>query len=118
MKHFVIALTDVRIHAFHGVMDQERKVGNEFKVNMRVEIPYSPSIKNDNIDDTVSYADLYNIVREEMAIPRSLLETVADSIAERIVDKWPQIQSGQITICKSTPPISTMTGEAEVTLFF
>ena len=118
MKHFVIALTDVRIHAFHGVMDQERKVGNEFKVNLRVEIPYSPAIKNDNVDDTVSYADLYNIVREEMAIPRCLLETVADSIAERIAGKWPQIKSGQITICKSTPPILKMTGEAEVTLFF
>lgn len=118
MKRFVIALTDLRIHAFHGVMDQERKIGNEFKVTVRVEIPYSPVIKNDNLEDTISYADLFTIVREEMAIPRCLLETVADSIAERITDKWPQIQTGQITICKSTPPISNIIGEAEVTLFF
>lgn len=118
MKHYEIALTDLKIHAFHGVMEQERKIGNEFIVTVRVKIPYLLTINNDKVEDTVSYADLYKIVQEEMALPRHLLETVADSIERRIRDKWPHILSGQITICKSTPPLPQIMGRAEVTLFF
>ncbi len=118
MRRFEISLTDLRIHAFHGVMEQERKVGNEFIVTLRIRLPYSDSIKNDDLGATVSYVDLYKIVSEEMSKPRSLLETVADSIADRIREDWPGIEGGEITICKSNPPISGITGRAEVRLFF
>ena len=115
---FEIALKGLRFYARHGVMEQETRIGNEFIVDVRVRIPYSESILADNLADTISYAAIYSIVEEEMQKPRKLLETVAATIRERLSATWPQIFRGSISICKSTPPISKITGSSEVTLFF
>ncbi|MBD5357978.1 MAG: dihydroneopterin aldolase [Bacteroides sp.] len=118
MSEFEIILSDLRFYAFHGVMPQETKVGNEFSVTISLRIPYSSGILNDNLNATISYADVYEIVKYEMNTPRKLLETVAAHICKRITDRWSNVKSGNITICKSTPPIEGITGNAKITLFF
>ena len=58
---FRISLEDCRFHAFHGVLPQERRVGNDFSVSAVV--CYTPAdILSDNLDSTISYADLYEIM--------------------------------------------------------
>lgn len=118
MREFEIALTDLRFYARHGVFEQENRIGNEFLVTVRVRIPAEDNIKEDSLDSTVSYVDMFQIVREEMEKPRKLLETVAASIEKKFRMRWPSIRSGSITICKSTPPIAHISGSSEVTLFF
>ncbi len=118
MKEYEIALRDLRFHARHGVWEQETAVGNEFIVTVSVRLPYTEAIAADQLEATISYADLFAIVKEEMARPRKLLEAVAASIEERITGRWPQIASGMVSICKSVPPISGIVGSAEVKLFF
>lgn len=117
-KFFDISLTGLSFHAHHGVLAQETKVGNEFSVSVTVRIPYDESIAEDNLDATVNYARLYEIVATEMSRPRKLLEAVAASAARKIKESWPEAESGCITICKSTPPIAGATGSAEITLYF
>lgn len=118
MKNFEISLKDLHFHAHHGVMAQERKVGNEFVVSITVAIPFSTSILDDELEATISYAEIYNIVKKEVLTPKKLLETVASSIVLKAKERWPQIISGQVTIRKMTPPIPGVTGFAEVTLNF
>lgn len=115
---YEIALRDLRFHARHGVWKQETAVGNEFAVTLSVRIPYSDAIAADRLEATISYADIFVIVKEEMQKPRKLLEAVAASIRERILNRWPEILSGVISISKSTPPIASIVGTAEVKLFF
>ena len=115
---FEIALADLRFHAFHGVLEQENLIGNEFIVNVSVRIPYSEEVFTDSLDATISYADIFTIVEEEMRKPRKLLETVAATIHVRLVEHWPQITSGSISIRKSKPPIPRIVGSSEVTLLF
>lgn len=115
---FEIVLKGLRFYGRHGVMEQETVVGNEFIVDVKVRIPYSESILEDKLDDTISYADIFTIVADEMDKPRKLLETVAATICRRLTATWPQILGGSISICKSTPPILRITGSSEVTLFF
>ena len=111
----IIFIQDARFHAFHGVMEQERKVGNEFSVSLSVNIPYSEGMKEASLECTVSYADLYEIVADEMKKPRNLLETVAISIGNSIINRFQAVSSCSITIVKLQPPISGMSGEAGVT---
>lgn len=118
MNNFEISLKELHFHAHHGMMAQERKVGNEFVVSITVCIPFSMSILDDELEATISYADIYNIVKKEVHSPKKLLETVAASIVFHVKEKWPQIISGQVTIRKMTPPIPGVTGFAEVTLNF
>lgn len=115
---YEIAIKGVKFYARHGVWEQEKKVGNEFIVDLSIRIPYNEQFFSDDLNNTISYADLYEIVEEEMGKPRKLLETVAATIHKRINAKWPEILGGSITICKSIPPIARMTGRSEVTLFF
>lgn len=115
---FEISLDGLRFHAFHGVFPQESKVGNEFIVDLSVRIPFSEKTGDDSLDSTISYADLYFIVADEMKKPRKLMETVAASIRARIADCYPQVLSGSIRICKTNPPIPNMCGSASVRLIF
>lgn len=108
-----INLKDCRFFARHGVFPRERIAGNEFKVS--VSLTYTPSnIQDDNLDSTISYADLYEIVKREMEIPRNLLESVAASIATEACKQWQQISRINVSITKIAPPVSGMIGEASV----
>ncbi|MEZ3549757.1 MAG: dihydroneopterin aldolase [Muribaculaceae bacterium] len=117
-RQFEIALSSLRFHAFHGLLPLESKVGNEFIVDISVKIPYNEEIAEDNIEGSVNYAELYEIVRNEMNLPKKLMETVAARIADHVSRKFPQIIGGSITICKSTPPIPGITGCSKITLDF
>lgn len=115
---FEISLNDLRFYAFHGVMEEEGRIGNEFQVSLSVFIPVLEGIENDDIVKTVSYVDLYEIVKNEMAITRKLLEKVALEIVEKIVQTYPVITKGWLRIEKMHPPIPGMLGSSSVTLNF
>lgn len=115
---FEISLKDVIFYAYHGVYEEEQKIGNEFRVNLSVSIPYVEGIETDDLSLTVSYADLYNLIKEEMDKPRKLLETVAVETAKRLMTEFKSVTGGNISIEKVHPPIPGMLGSAEVTLKF
>lgn len=117
MRRLSIELANCRFHSFHGVLPQERKIGNEFIVDLKIEIP-ADKVIDDKMESSISYADLYEILKDEMSQPRNLLETVASKIADRILQDFPEIIKGQITVCKATPPVTGICGEAKVSLSF
>lgn len=112
-----IQLDDLRFHSYHGVMPQERRVGNEFRVDISVVIPVTGAMQRDELSGTLSYADIFDVVRCGMEQPSDLLEHVALRIAGDVSRRW-KILSGEITIRKMAPPIPGMTGTAAVTLRF
>ncbi len=105
MQTSFIFLKEVRFHAFHGVMPQERTVGADFLVDVRVGYDISTAMKSDNVADTISYADIYNLVRMEMNKPSALLEHLAGRIANSIIEAFPTLTSIDLTITKSNPPM-------------
>lgn len=114
MNKMTIRLEDCRFYAYHGVMPQENIAGNEFVAGVTVEYASDENI-DDDIGNTVSYADLYEILRTEMGKPRKLLETVAKSIAGEIRQRFPQLSKIEVCIRKITPPIPGINGSASVT---
>ena len=100
-----IILRNVRFHAFHGVMPQERKVGADFLVNLRVGYPLEQAMQSDEVSDTLNYAALYEVVKTEMMQPSNLLEHVAGRIADAIVKRFPQVTSIDLELTKQNPPM-------------
>ena len=100
-----IHLRNVRFHAFHGVMPQERRVGAYFLVNLRVGYPLEKSMQSDEVADTLNYAALYAVVREEMMTPSNLLEQVAGRIADAVIKGFPQVTSIDLELTKENPPM-------------
>ena len=100
-----IHLRNVRFHAFHGVMPQERRVGAYFLVNLRVGYPLEKAMQSDEVADTLNYAALYAVVREEMMTPSNLLEHVAGRIADAVIKAFPQVTSIDLELTKENPPM-------------
>ena len=100
-----IHLRQVRFHAFHGVMPQERQVGADFLLDLRVGYPLAKAMQSDEVDDTLNYAALYQVVSGEMAVPSKLLEHVAGRIAESIRQTFPQVTSIDLELTKLNPPM-------------
>lgn len=113
-----ILLRDLRFHAFHGVLPQERLVGGNFVVDLRVGYPLALAMTSDRVDDTLNYASLYALVEREMQQPSSLLEHVAGRIAQAIAKTFPEALSIDLTLTKQNPPMGADCKGAGVEMHF
>ena len=100
-----INLLGLRFHAYHGVLEQEQIVGNDYCLDVRMKYDISKAMLSDNIDDTLNYAKAYELIREEMMIPSRLLEHVAYRIGSRLIKQFPEIENIDIRLMKKNPPM-------------
>ena len=115
MRKTYVYIENMRMHAFHGVMPQERSVGNDYVLNVRVGCPWIEAAKTDDVSLTLNYATLAALVEDVMGKPVNLLETVAATIAEEIKHSFRNVSSIEIDIKKVAPPIGQHTGGCGVT---
>ncbi|MDY7396424.1 dihydroneopterin aldolase [Aureibaculum sp. 2210JD6-5] len=101
----IIKIRSIRLYAYHGCLDEEGKIGSEYRVDLAVKTDLSKSAKSDNLTDTVDYVHLNKIIKEEMAIRTKLLETVADKILNRIFKEIPTVKKATVEVSKVNPPI-------------
>ncbi len=104
MKSY-INIDKAEFYAYHGVIPQERVVGNTFWVSVTVEVDVLAATESDRLEDTLSYAEMFDVVKNEMAIPSKLLEHVAGRIAKSLKLRFPEITRMDITVTKKKPPI-------------
>ena len=100
-----VCLNNVRFHARHGVLPQERLTGGEFVVNLRAKYPLAKAMGSDDVDDTLNYAEIFEIINKEMQKPSRLLEHVAGRIGRSVIEVFPQVETLDITIAKTNPPM-------------
>ncbi len=105
LKKGYVILNNLRFHARHGVMPQERATGGEFIVNLRAEYPLAKAAESDDVADTLNYAELFEIINKEMQKPSCLLENVAGRIGESIFKAMPEVRSIDVTVAKKNPPM-------------
>ena len=113
-----IVLRHVRFQAFHGVMPQESMVGGDFDVDLRVGYPLERAMESDEVNDTLNYAALYALVKQEMQQPSKLLEHVAGRIVAAITRVFPQTTSVDLTLTKLNPPMGADCEGAGVEVHF
>lgn len=100
-----IFLDNVRFFAYHGVGEQEREVGNEFIISLRLKVDITLAAETDNVAHTVSYADVYENVKAEMEIPSALLEHVCGRIVKRLFRTFSAIEGIELKLSKRNPPM-------------
>lgn len=101
----LIKLKNIKIFAYHGCMDEEGRIGSDYRVDLKVYGDLSRSAKTDALQDTIDYVHLNKIVKEEMAIRSKLLETVAERILNRILKEILLVQKVTVDVSKINPPI-------------
>ena len=104
----------MQFYAYHGVMAQETKVGNHYVVNICMVADLLRACETDNVEDTISYALVYDLVKAQMEQPSKLLEHVAMRIYQSIRTEFPQITSLEVRLAKNNPPIRGEVKSAEI----
>lgn len=111
-----IELKAMRFYAYHGVGIQEQHVGNTFVVDLLLTAPLEKAILSDNLEETINYATLYELVKKEMLQPSLLLEHVAGRILFSIKRQFPQVEEVEVKVAKLNPPFGGDVYSASVIL--
>ena len=112
----IIQVNNIKLYANHGCLDEEAKIGSEYRVDIEIKADLQRSSKTDELVDTVDYVHLNHIVKEEMAIRSKLLEEVAQRILNRFFKELRMIQKAKVSVAKINPPIGGNVEEVVIIL--
>jgi|GEM_PF-15304 len=113
-----ILLQGLRFHAYIGVGEQERQVGNDYVLALRLGYPFADAMLSDEVADTLNYAEVFGAVSEIMQKPAKLLETAAGTIARELFRRFPKTESIDLKLVKLNPPMGADCNGAGVELHF
>lgn len=101
-----ISLLGLRVFARHGVLDRERREGQEFLVDAVLWLDTRPAAADDDLALTVNYATITDRLAAVVAGPPvQLIETLAERLAAVCLAE-PLVQQVEITVHKPHAPIS------------
>ncbi|MQL83737.1 hypothetical protein Taro_016232 [Colocasia esculenta] len=96
-----LVLRGLRFHGFHGVHPEENKLGQKFVVDVDAWLDLRIAGQTDNLVDTISYTEIYRLVKEIVeGPPQNLLESVAHRIASSALSKYPQVSAVRVEVKK------------------
>lgn len=112
-----IHLTGIKAFGYHGVLPHEAVEGQEFIVDLALSLDLSAVSHSDNLDETVNYADLAQIVHDNIVGERvQLIERLAGRIADEIKGSYSQIKSVSVTVHKPHAPVTLDFDDISVTI--
>ena len=111
-----VHVNNIKVYAYHGCLDEEGIIGSEYRVDVLVDVKNKLSHQNDDLNQTVDYSLVTQIVVEEMGIRSKLIETVAAKIIKRIHNECSHSKRVSVTVAKINPPIEGDVETVSVTL--
>lgn len=109
-----VHLKDFHVTAYHGIHEEERIAGTNFKIDLTVTYLIKEAIVE--LHQTIDYVQLSKWVIEEMNTAAPLLETVAENICQTIKENYPATSEINITITKLSPPVVNFQGNLAITI--
>ena len=100
----LITIEGIRIFAYHGHLPEEAKLGGHFIVNIWITVDVSEVEKTDNLNDTVDYVQIIEIVKKDMSLRANMIEVPAKRIVDSIL-KLDKVQKVKVELEKVQPPI-------------
>ena len=95
------------LHAYHGVMPHEAKVGQTFKLDLVLDIDLAEASRTDKLKHTVSYEQLVKTATDAFGARRyRLVEAAAGAVADAVLDRYPLVKSVRVTVRKPQAPIA------------
>ena len=105
-----IGFERMKFHAPVGVFPEEKTLGNEIEIEMKIHIPNGDV--NDKLKETIDYSEIYDVIASVMKEEMDLLETVADRVVEALSQKFTSAQKIWIKVAKLNPPLPARIGKS------
>ncbi len=111
-----IALRGIRVFAYHGVLPEERREGQEFLVDVTMRLDVAEAAHRDDLSATIDYAELARAVHDRVAGERwNLLERVAQRVAELVMED-PRVTEAEVAVHKPGAPVPVEVADVVVTV--
>ncbi len=102
-----ILLTGIHGFGYHGLFEHERINGQDFYVDVALNIDLSAASISDSIEDTVNYAEITDLVVTQIVTdPVLLIEKLAGRIAEKILNTYLKVHAVKVTVHKPQAPVA------------
>jgi 7,8-dihydroneopterin aldolase/epimerase/oxygenase len=112
-----IFLRGLALHAYHGVMPHEAKVGQTFRLDLVLELELGNASRSDMLKDTVSYDSAIKIASEAFCARRyRLVEAAAGAVADAVLVRCPQVRTVRVTVHKPHAPVAATFDDVGVTI--
>jgi 7,8-dihydroneopterin aldolase/epimerase/oxygenase len=112
-----IFVSGLLIHAHHGVMEHESKVGQRFVLDLELSIDLEKAARSDKLVDTVSYSAIVESASRAFAAQSyRLVETAAGAVADALLAGFARVTSVRVTVRKPHAPIAAIFADVGVTL--
>eukprot|EP00244_Chara_vulgaris_P011750 TRINITY_DN5936_c0_g1_i2.p1 TRINITY_DN5936_c0_g1~~TRINITY_DN5936_c0_g1_i2.p1 ORF type:complete len:152 (+),score=29.34 TRINITY_DN5936_c0_g1_i2:63-458(+) len=113
-----IFVTGMIFHGYHGVHPEEKKLGQKFCVDVEASVDLRRAGETGHLEDTVSYSDLYRVVKKIVeGPPHDLLESVAHQISKSLFQELTAIRRLRIRITKPGAPIKGIFQTAGIEIY-
>ncbi len=112
-----IILNDLGFYGYHGLFNEEAKLGQRFLIDLQCGVDLTGPAQTDTIGATVSYADIYDVVKSAFETQRMhLIEAVGQNIISALFDAFSDINWVIVRVRKPEAPIAMVRGEAAIEL--
>jgi 7,8-dihydroneopterin aldolase/epimerase/oxygenase len=112
----LITLTGLRVYGYHGVFDFERREGQDFVVDVALELDTSIAAGSDEVTDTVHYGELAQALAAVVSGPPvNLIETLCARLADAALADA-RVQAATVTVHKPQAPIPLTFSDVAVTI--
>jgi len=113
----LIEIKGIKSFGYHGVFESENIAGQDFFVDVSLELDLTRPSVSDDVADTVNYAEITDLVIQEVTGDRvALIEKLAGRIADRIKNTYPQIVTVSVTLHKPQAPVNAQVADISVTI--
>ena len=112
-----VFVSGLSLHAYHGVMQHEAKVGQTFKLDLVLDIDLAAASRSDKLADTVGYDQVVEIASRAFCSKRyRLVEAAAGAVADAILEGFPRVTAVRVTVHKPHAPIAATFADVGVTI--
>jgi dihydroneopterin aldolase len=112
-----VFVSGLALHAYHGVMQHEAKVGQTFKLDLTLDLNLAEASRSDKLADTVGYDQVVDVASQAFIARRyRLVEAAAGAVAETVLERFPQVEVVRVTIHKPHAPIAATFDDVGVSI--
>jgi dihydroneopterin aldolase len=102
-----IFIDGLSLHAYHGVMEHEQRVGQTFAIDLSLDIDLAEASRSDKLANTVSYDQVVDVASRAFCGQRyRLVEAAAGAVADAVLTAFPPVLSLRVTVHKPHAPIA------------
>lgn len=101
-----IIVEGIKVYAYHGCLKEEGLIGTNYVVDVVLETDFTEAAKTDDLNKTIDYVVVYDIVKKQMAIRSNLIEQVGQRIVNELKDTFSDLKKLEVKVTKLNPPMN------------